>query len=138
MADDGGLAALQARMKAIPQAVRDAVKPALEKSAQEIVDLAKSLCPAETGKLRDSIAWTWGDAPDGAMVLAQGSAGELTITIYAGSDEAFYARWVEFGTANGAPPHGFFFASYRLLKARASRRINRAVSKAVRDNWGGS
>ncbi|NTH50932.1 HK97 gp10 family phage protein [Agrobacterium rhizogenes] len=137
MADDGGLAKWQARMAAIPKAVKIAVRPAMEKSAQEIVDLAKSLCPVGEGTLRDSIGWTWGDAPEGSMVLAQGSSGELTITIYAGNDEAFYARWIEFGTKAGAPPHGFFFTSYRLLKNRATRRINRATGKAVRDNWGG-
>lgn len=116
--------------------MREAVKPAIEKSADEIVALAKSLVPVEEGELRESIGWTWGEAPEGSMVIAQGSGEGLTITIYAGNDEAFYARWVEFGTQQGAEASPFFFPAYRLGKKRAVNRIKRAVGKAVRDNWG--
>jgi HK97 gp10 family phage protein len=98
------------------------------------VALAKRLCPVDDGTLRDSIGWTWGDAPAGSMVLAATKGAALRITIYAGNDEAFYARWVEFGTAN-ALPQGFFLPAYRMLKKRANGRIKRAVNKAVKDAW---
>ncbi|MCM2440703.1 HK97 gp10 family phage protein [Agrobacterium vitis] len=165
MANDGGISRLQQRMNAIPKAVRDGVRPAMEKAAGDIVDLARALVPEDEGKLKNSIGWTWGTAPAGSMVLAQSVSGELTITIYAGDDEAYYARWVEFGTQagvfnqrvseRGAGIHQskskgrksyrthpgtaaqpFFFPAYRLGKKRAANLIKRAIVKSVRENWG--
>ncbi len=152
-------------MRAIPTAMREAVKPAIEKSADEIVALAKSLVPVDQGPLRDSIGWTWGEAPKGSMVIANSVGDGLTITIFAGNDEAFYARWVEFGTQSGrigtrvqtdadgakgrkkkgrkvnrthpgTQAQPFFFPAFRLGRKRAVNRIKRAVAKSVRDNWG--
>lgn len=152
-------------MRAIPAAVHAAVKPAIEQGADEIVALAKSLVPVDEGPLRDSIGWTWGEAPKGSMAIAQSVGDGLTITIYAGNDEAFYARWVEFGTQSGrigsrvatgeaglkgrkkkgrkilrdhpgTEAQPFFFPAYRLGKKRAVNRIKRAVGKAVRNHWG--
>lgn len=122
---------LEQRLKAIPIAVRQAVSHSLEKSAQEIVDLAKRLCPVDDGTLRDSIGWTWGDAPEGSIVLAATKGAALRITIFAGDNDAFYARWVEFGTANSLP-HGFFLPAYRALKRRNTNRTKRDISKAVK------
>lgn len=165
MADDGGLSRIQQRMAMIPKRVREAVRPSIEKAADDIVAMAKALCPVDEGDLRDSIGWTWGTAPAGSMALAMGTGGDLTITIYAGNDEAFYARWVEFGTASGmvgrrvatdavgkrgrkrkgrkvyrnhpgTTAQPFFFPAYRLGKKQAANRIKRAISKAVKENWG--
>lgn len=165
MANDGGITRLQQRMNAIPKAVRNGVKPAMEKAAGEIVELARALVPEDEGKLKNSIGWTWGTAPAGSMVLAQNVSGDLTITIYAGDNEAFYARWVEFGTQAGVikqrvsspgagvrqhktkgrksfrthpgtPAQPFFYPAYRLGKKRAANMIKRAIVKSVRENWG--
>lgn len=161
MADDGGLSRFQKRMRDLPRAMKTEVEKALAKSAQEIVDLAKSLCPVDEGALRDSIGWTFGTAPEGARMVAQSAPIEgLTVTVYAGNDEAFYARWVEMGTQagifgqrvasqsrrsgrrksyrthSGTAAQPFFFPAYRLLKKRSQGRIRRAIGKAVRDNWG--
>jgi HK97 gp10 family phage protein len=135
MARSKQFARIEQRLKAIPVAVRAAVMPAMEKSAEEIVAAAKTLCPVNSGTLRDSIGWTWGDAPEGSIVLASSQAGALRITIYAGDDDAFYARWVEFGTSHSLP-EPFFLPSYRLFKKRVARRIKRAIGTAVRENWG--
>jgi hypothetical protein len=72
-------------------------------------------------------------------------AGNLIITIYAGSDEAFHARWVEFGTAPhlnggrfagsshpGTAAQPFFYPSYRATRKRAKGRVTRAVNKAAK------
>lgn len=113
--------------------VRKATRDAMEKGANEIVAMAKSLVPVRSGELRDSIGWTWGDAPSGAMVIAQSAAmeGSERITVYAGSNDAFYVRWQEFGTQNHAPSP-FFFTSYRFLKRRVKSRITRQMKKAIR------
>lgn len=168
MSDDGGLSRIQQRMALIPKRVREAVKPALAKEAEEIVQLAKSLCPVaevDGGTLRDSIGWTFGAAPAGSIALAHSVEGETSVTIYAGNDEAFYARWIEFGTQSGVfgqrvgdPGAGikqhktkgrksyrshpgtaaqpFFFPAYRLSKKKAQARIKAAIRKAVKETWG--
>ena len=46
MADDGGLAKFQRRMQAIPEAAREAVKPALLKAADITAGVQRSLAPA--------------------------------------------------------------------------------------------
>lgn len=111
------------------------IKKAMETSADEIVSLAKGLVPADTGSLRDSIGWTWGKAPKGVLTLGKVKSDAVdsgfTITIYAGNSEAFYARWVEFGTQN-MTARPYFYPSYRALRRRAKGRVTRAVNKAFK------
>lgn len=99
------LQALQRRMDRIPKAVRLAVKPALEASAREIVGRAKALAPVDSGALRDSIGYAFGDGPAAgtgvlrASVSSETLDADLKVTIFAGNSEVYYARFVEFGTA---------------------------------------
>ena len=60
MSDDGGLRRFQARMRAIPKAVREAVQPALVKSADETADLMRRMAEGsrDTGALIESITVT--------------------------------------------------------------------------------
>ena len=136
MATRGSLQRLQQRLRAIPQAAKAEIRKALAASAEEIVAHAKRLVPVDSGDLRDSIGWTFGAAPKGAMVLATGGEGELKVTVYAGTSDAFYARWVEFGTA-AQPAHPYFFPAYRLVRKRVKSRISRAVNKAAKTAAGG-
>lgn len=138
-----GLARLHRKLQRMPEVAKQQIKAAMERSADEIVAMAKNLAPEKSGALRDSIGWTWGKAPKGAMSLGKVAAaslgGELTITIYAGTRDkqlgdrdAFYARFVEFGTQKmSAQP--FFFPSYRANKKQAGSRIRRAVTKAAKE-----
>jgi HK97 gp10 family phage protein len=129
-----GLASLQRKLLGFPPKAEAAIMAAMEKSADTMVALMKNLVPKESGALRDSIGWTWGDPPKGSLVVAKSSPtrGGLRITIFAGNDEAFYARWVEFGTqATRAQP--YFFPSYRALRRSAKSRVSRAISKAIKD-----
>lgn len=118
----------------IPARVRDRTRNAMEKGANEIVAMAKSFVPVDSGDLRDSIGWTWGDAPKGTITLASSKPtdGGDRITIYAGNDKAFYARFVEFGTQKMAP-HPFFYPAYRTLKRRVKSRITREIKKGIRE-----
>ncbi|MCA1368075.1 HK97 gp10 family phage protein [Bradyrhizobium sp. BRP14] len=137
-----GLNSLRRKLTvSIPYRVLQRTRAAMEKGAGEIVDMARSLAPVlsdhvprrKVGALRDSIGWTWGDAPKGSIVLAQSASVDgLRITIYAGDNEAFYARWVEFGTQKMAPSP-FFFPSYRTLRKRVKGRITREMRKAMRE-----
>lgn len=145
MVEDAGL---KRKLRAIPDKVVSAVKGQMEVHAAQIVAEMRMLAPVlkdpdkrrTPGALRDSIGWTWGKAPKGAMTIAtvKGRAVDgLFITIYAGTrdkklgaSDAFYARFQEFGTAK-MPASPFFFVVWRSNKQRVRSSISRAVKKAV-------
>lgn len=140
-----GLSKLQRKLKQLPVVAKRHIRAELEKVADRIVAMMKSLVPVDDGTLRDSIGWTWGDAPKGAMKIATVAGGELAITIYAGSTEAYYARWVEFGTADhfagglfagarhpGTRSQPFFYVSWRAQKKSAKRAIRKASRDAAK------
>ncbi|MGU3494215.1 HK97-gp10 family putative phage morphogenesis protein [Xanthobacteraceae bacterium A53D] len=144
-----GLASLQKKLDRLPKVVTAEIKASMEKVAQQIVDLAKSLVPkGRTGALRDSIGWTWGAPPRGSITLgkvARSALGKgLTLTVFAGNDEAYYARWVEFGTSAhaqgglfegtdhpGTAAQPYFFPAYRANKKPARRAIRKSVRQAA-------
>ena len=141
----------------VPNTVRKAAREALEQGAQELVELIRALAPVDDGFLLASIGWTWGDPPKGAIALDEVSSAEdpsMRIVVYAGSELAFYARWVEFGTQPhalsrnasvergkrqdqggwhpGAAAHPFFWPAYRTLRRRIKSRITRKINQAIR------
>lgn len=150
MADDGGLASFQRRMRAIPKAARAAVAPALVQGANEIADLQRAMAEAsrDTGALIDSIRVTGPgqstppySQPGGRIIVP-----ELSAAITAGDSDVRYAHLVEFGararmmtsTAQatvhpGAPAQPFFWPGFRLGRKRALNRIKRAIGKAIRE-----
>jgi len=152
-----GLDRLSRKLALLPIVAQRKIRDAMEDGAREIVATMKSLVSVDSGDLRDSINWTWGSAPKGALTLAtvRGSGvrttgSENTITIYAGNAEAYYGRFVEFGTAAhtaggmfaGAtipaiPASPFFFVSYRANRKRVKSKITRAVNKAAKEVAGG-
>lgn len=133
-----GLHRLERKLARLPARAKAEIRAAMEAAAEAMVATMKSLVKEETGALRDSIGWTWGRAPKGAGIVAQAKsrmAADLTLTIYAGNAEAFYARFQEFGTANtSAQP--FFFVAYRAHRKTAKRRIRAATRKAARKEAG--
>lgn len=145
-----GLDRLKRKLARFPQAVEAEIRAAMEQSANEIVALARSLAPVADGDLQRSIDWTWGEAPEGSMVLGKvkrggSGSGNSVITVFAGGGEAFYARFVEFGTAPhvnggrfagssnpGTAAQPFFYPAYRASRKRAKGRVTRAVNKAAK------
>lgn len=145
------------KMAEMPTAARAAIRPAIEEGAREVTDMQRRLAPKKTGALARSIGYTFGTyRPENSNVRGVSTAGEsdsdLSVTIHAGDATAFYAAFVEFGTAPhrqpnnpmvgyehpGSRPHPFFFPAYRALKRRVKSRITRATKKAVRDTAQGS
>jgi HK97 gp10 family phage protein len=151
-----GIAEMNRKFAAIPKRVENAAKQAMEKGAEELVAMMKRLVPVDTGQLRDSIGWTWGNAPNGATVFTESEPDSrgLKITVYATD---YIARWVEFGTkphniatgggtvlgkkaaaAGGGDMHPgsraqpFFFPAYRSLRKRIQSRIRREMKKAIK------
>ncbi|MGE3874095.1 MAG: HK97 gp10 family phage protein [Parvibaculaceae bacterium] len=153
-----GLVALERKLKRLPEVAKTKIKKAMEQVADEIVAMMKSLVPVDEGTLRDSIGWTWGRPPSGTTFVAKVKStigDELTITIYAGSAEAYQARWIEFGvqphstrkgadisrnkrqTGNrqhpGSRAQPFFFVSWRANRKTAKRKIGAATRAAARE-----
>lgn len=135
-----GADALQRKLASIPAKLTEAVRAELEKQAQIVVDMMKRLAPTgRTRRLVNSINWTWGDAPAGTMTIgtvktAKGpiNYGTMRITIYAGGDKAFYARFQEFGTKNMVA-NPFFFPAYRAKKKSMKSALTRSMRKALKN-----
>lgn len=126
----------------IPNAVIEVTAKAMEAGADEVVGMMKRLAPKDSGVLAETIGWTWGDPPKGAMVLGKSTPTRdgLVITIYAGDESTLVgeraqfqlARLQEFGTQNmNASP--FFFPSWRALRKRVRGRVTRQMRKAIRE-----
>lgn len=126
---------LNRKLARLPVVAKEEMRKAIAQSARDIADLAEALVPQDTGRLAGSIGWTWGAAPKGSMVLArvlgQGSASDMIATVYAGDDEAFYARWIEFGTKS-QPAQPFFYVSYRALRKGIRNRMKAAAGRSAR------
>jgi HK97 gp10 family phage protein len=129
MAKNRDLADLQRRFAAIPVKVKEAVKPALEKGADELVSRMQYLAPDEdaTGHLRESIRKQPGPVDLSVTVTA---GGQLT-TDAKGDDHSLN---LEFGTVK-MHRRSYFWPAVDTLKARVRRRVDRAIGKAVKDAW---
>jgi HK97 gp10 family phage protein len=136
MASDNGLARLQRRLAAIPVAVRDAVKPSLMKSGDELAGMMRQLAPEDEGDLKASIAVTppGGTTPPYSQPGGSRAANENEVLVTVGNAAVRYPHLQEYGTAN-APAQPFFWPSFRLLKSRIERRTKRDLAKAVRQGW---
>lgn len=136
MAAKGSIEALTARLNAIPEKVREAVKPALATSGTELADRMQVLAPKETGALAASINVTLPGGTTPAYSQPGGSrvAAENEVIVTAGDSKVRYAHLQEYGTAE-APAQPFFWPAFRLTRKRAEDRIKRAIRKAVRDEF---
>ena len=136
------------KLKAFPPRAETLIRAAMVDSAEQTVSMMKSLVPVDGGDLQMSISWTWGDAPKGSLKIGQikSAQGNMRITIYAGGGDAWYSRFVEFGTspftsggkfAGAANPgvraQPFFFVSARAMRKPTKGRISRAITKAAKD-----
>ncbi|MCH4542927.1 HK97-gp10 family putative phage morphogenesis protein [Ochrobactrum sp. A-1] len=138
-----GIKALEKRLtKTIPEVIRKAASDAMEKGAQEVVDMMKRRVPRDTGELASTIGWSWGDAPKGSMIIGEVRGRQyntMRIVIYAGSDKTRVgsrnqfqlARLLEFGTLKMGPKP-FFFGSWRANKKRVRSRVTRAIREAIK------
>ena len=132
-----------AKLKQIPDVAVDAARQAMEEVAQDIVEAMRAAAPkGKTGRLRDSIGWTWGEVPAGSFVIDEIRSGKnkgdqyatLRIKIYAGNREAFYARFQEFGTRS-QPAQSFFFSTWKAKRAEFRRKIRARVRTAIKETW---
>ena len=130
------------RLKQIPDIAVDAARQAMEEGAEEIVEAMRAAAPFKSGDLRDSIGRTWGELPPGTFMIDEIRSGKnqgeqyatLRLKIYAGSSDAFYARFIEFGTVK-APAHPFFLPTWKAKKAAFRKKIRARVRAAIKEEW---
>lgn len=143
------------KLKALPPAVRKHMREAIVAGAEQVVAAQKRLAPRKTGALAASIAYTMGTYKAASPYVRGVTSGkgpgdpDLTAVIHAGDAKAFYAQWVEFGTARhinkglyagsehpGSRPEPFFYPGYRAQKRSVKSRISRAMRKGIKEATG--
>ena len=142
-----GLKSLNRKLtRTIPRRVRERARQALAVWADTTQASMEAFVPERTGALFESIGWVWGDsAPSGSIsvgTLRSGADPDLVITMFAGNDEAFWARWVEFGTQAhsigsgehpGTSAQPFFYPAVRLNRKGGRRRLTRAIRLGLQE-----
>lgn len=126
------------RLNRIPEHVREAVQPAVNKGAQDMAGTMRHLAPVDEGDLRDSVTVTPAgqttppySQPSGSTLVPDGAA---VVTV--GNSDVRYPHLVEYGTSD-TQAQPFFWPAVRLNRKRAENRIKRAMAKTVRETWGG-
>jgi len=154
-----GMASLNRKLRrTIPARVRTLTRSALVVWADKIVASMKAFAPKRSGALIESIGWVWGaEAPKGTISVGtvRGGDPDFTITVFAGGKDAFWARWVEFGTQPhatvknasvlrghrqgqgtqhpGTTPQPFFFPAVRLNRRGGRSRVSRAIKRGIQE-----
>lgn len=164
-----GLERLNRQLRALPDAVKREVSAALEAEAAEMAEAIRRAAPRDTGALAASVGSGPGAPPQGSVLrggplseVAQVKAGDgLLFSVWAGSDDAYWARWVEFGTAGarrgdrmgarnsdvnqskalgrqsyrthpGTPAQPFFYPTVRARTRDTKRRVSKAARDAIK------
>lgn len=151
-----GVAKFQRRMRSVAARVQAPLRAELEKIAADMVRQMQSIVARRDGVLAASIGYTFDRPPKGSIRVATVSGGggkeSLVVTIYAGgrtaSGDAFYARFVEFGTKPhsipvpgsdgpgvahpGARAQPFFFPVFRANKKNVRAKIRIVLRRALR------
>lgn len=153
-----------AKLRQIPDVAVDAARRAMEDGAEEIVKAMRAAAPRGTsGNLISSIGWTWGELPPGTFMIDEIRSGQnqgqqfatMRLKIYAGSKDAFYARFVEFGTRPhslalnasvdrglrqgqggghpGTAAQPFFYPTWKRMRSQFRRDIRTRVRAAIRE-----
>ena len=140
MTEVGGLTKWQRQVGRIPGTVKTAIQESQAKNAEKLSNSIRAFVPVKRGDLARSVNWSRGLPPStlatGAfrlkqkdLTFRQSALDEtgLLVCVYAGNDNAYYARWVEFGTK--ATP-GRAYTQTRSEYARGEKvRMKRAHAK---------
>jgi HK97 gp10 family phage protein len=128
-----GLASFQRRMRAIPEAARDGVKPSLIQAADMVADAIRDLAPVDEGDLRASIAVTgpMENTPPYSQPGGSGFVPDNMAAVTVGNTNVRYAHLVEYGTSH-SPAQPFFWPGFRLTRKRALISIKAGIGRAIR------
>ena len=147
-----GADVVQKGLKGLPLKMAEEIAAAINKGGQELRDRAKQLAPARrhSGELRRSIEVRDLAFRRVAATKKYGVSKRVGVIVGVFPNEnggkAYYARYVEFGTAPhaigrgihpGATARPFLFPAYWSLRKRIRGRINRATRKAAKATFRG-
>lgn len=151
-----GLDRLVRQMKAIPLAIRDEAKAAIQEEADELARAIAAAAPTSRGggDLKNSVRVERGGSEDVARSTGElKSQAGLAVRVVAGDEKAFYASFVEFGTAPhsmapradlssgkkqdgpqhpGSKAEPFFYPTIRATRKRRRSKMGRRLNKAVK------
>lgn len=118
-----GKARIIARMKAIPVAIRIAMREELDKQAAFLVERIRPNVPRDHGDLADSLEWHRAQRSDRlSVIITEGETND--------PEKKRKARAVEFGRPDmAAQPH--FYPTYRANKKPINAALRRAVKRSV-------
>jgi len=124
---------LEARLKAIPDAIVEGVRPALIKGAEEVAANMRVLVHVDEGDLQESITVTAPGQTTPAYAEGGGkrTAGNNQALVTAGNADVRHGHLEEFGTVKNEA-HPFMRPGYRIAKPRALRRIQRAIGQSIK------
>lgn len=127
-------ARLLKKLKAIPAAVRAAVRAEMDAQAACLVEQIRPAVPRDHGDLADSLEWRRNLRGDKiGVIITEGGNDPSARDGKPGSK----ARAVEFGRPDmAAQPH--FFPIYRANKRRIRAAVIKAARNAIRKEFGGS
>ncbi|MEN0040482.1 MAG: HK97 gp10 family phage protein [Pseudomonadota bacterium] len=129
-----GMREWEARLKAIPEAMKQAAQTAIDQNAEELVTAMKATVPKRTGTLESTIR---SEPLDGGRIGRVIMAGGVKTTKVVRNSEKGnaptfdYALAAEFGK-DGRPGANFFYGNYRLRRRRIRGRLTRAINKAAK------
>ena len=118
MSRNRDLASVLKAFDQIPKQARQTIRPAVARGVKEIAERVRYLAPEDEGDLKASVK----------DEVTSDVSGRVTV-----EDEA--GMYVEYGTAK-TDMQPFFWPAVNTTKTRVRRRIDRAISKAVKDTWG--
>lgn len=123
-------------LAAVPKAAKAAIQPAIDQGANELVGRMRYLAPKDEGDLQRSIRVEQGPRELSATVKAGGPLTTKPVrkAEKGNAPEYDYALGVEYGTEEMAA-RPFYWVSVNTLSKRIRRRIDRAISKAVKNEW---
>ena len=139
-----GAGLLLKRLRALPVKVRARTGPAVQKNAEELAAMMRSIAPVDSGALKASIKAI---KEDDLSVRVKAGGAPTMVEIREGSGVMWdYALGIEFGIAphkaggkfeGAAIPairrQPFFWPVYRLVKRRYRSRIAAAMRKGIKD-----
>jgi HK97 gp10 family phage protein len=143
MAEVRGVEATVRALRALGPEAQERITDALDKGAAEVEARAKAIAPVDDGDLREAIEvrdGSAGGAVQGAFTAFRAALGAAApqlvrrIGIFPdlNGGKAFYARWVEFGTAE-QPARPFLRPAYLTLRKRVEGRIKRAINAGIKE-----
>lgn len=124
---------VNARLAALPHELREHLRKALVKSAEEVAGNVAALAPEDDGDLKASVAVTGPGETTPAYASGGGkrTAHDLEALVTVGNPEVRHGHLQEWGTAHHeAQP--FMRPGWRIAKPRVERRLRRAIGAAIK------